>query len=55
MNVDTVTEDTSDSLQGSRGRGLKIIRGLMDEVHFERTDDGATLVMTKLLKRPDKQ
>jgi hypothetical protein len=23
----------------------------MDEVHFERTDDGTRLVMTKLLKR----
>jgi serine/threonine-protein kinase RsbW len=41
--------------KGSRGRGLKIIRSLMDEVHFERTDDGATLVMTKLLKSPEKQ
>jgi serine/threonine-protein kinase RsbW len=35
----------------SRGRGLKIIRALMDEVRFERTDDGASLVMTKFLKR----
>lgn len=35
----------------SRGRGLQIIRALMDEVHFERTDDGASLVMTKFLKR----
>ncbi len=36
----------------SRGRGLKIIRSLMDEVKFEPADDGTTLVMTKLLKRP---
>jgi serine/threonine-protein kinase RsbW len=36
----------------SRGRGLQIIRALMDEVRFERTDDGASLVMIKLLKRP---
>ncbi|MFY9610557.1 MAG: ATP-binding protein [Blastocatellia bacterium] len=38
--------------QGSRGRGLNIIRSLMDEVHFQRTDDGTSLVMTKFLKRP---
>lgn len=35
----------------TRGRGLQIIRALMDEVRFERTDDGASLVMTKFLKR----
>jgi serine/threonine-protein kinase RsbW len=39
---------------GSRGRGLKIIRNLMDEVRFEPTEDGTTLVMMKLLKRPQK-
>lgn len=38
--------------KGARGRGLQIIRALMDEVEFERTDDGARLVMTKYLKRP---
>lgn len=41
--------------KGARGRGLQIIRALMDEVRFERTDDGARLVMTKYLKRPDSQ
>lgn len=41
--------------KGARGRGLQIIRALMDEVEFERTDDGARLVMTKYLKRPDGQ
>ena len=41
--------------KGSRGRGLQIIRALMDEVEFERTDDGARLVMTKYLKRPGSQ
>ena len=40
------------SLKGARGRGLKIIRALMDEVMFEPTDDGTSLVMTKILKRP---
>lgn len=47
--------ENGSSTRASRGRGLKIIRSLMDEVHFERTDDGATLVMTKLLKPPEKQ
>jgi serine/threonine-protein kinase RsbW len=55
MNDDPVVSESSNGLKGSRGRGLKIIRGLMDEVRFERTDDGATLVMTKLLKRHDTQ
>ncbi|MEK6324720.1 MAG: ATP-binding protein [Acidobacteriota bacterium] len=41
--------------KGARGRGLQIIRALMDEVEFERTDDGARLVMTKYLKRPGSQ
>jgi serine/threonine-protein kinase RsbW len=40
---------------GSRGRGLQIIRALMDEVRFERTDDGTSLVMTKFLRQPDSQ
>jgi len=36
-----------------RGRGLQIIRALMDEVRFERADDGTSLVMIKYLKRPE--
>jgi serine/threonine-protein kinase RsbW len=55
MNAEVTNAENSDSLKGSRGRGLKIIRGLMDDVQFQRTDDGTTLVMTKLLKRPDRQ
>ncbi|HEY7547126.1 MAG TPA: ATP-binding protein [Blastocatellia bacterium] len=39
------------SVRGGRGRGLQIIRTLMDEVGFERTDDGTVLIMTKYLKR----
>lgn len=37
---------------GRRGWGLKLIRTLMDEVEFERVDDGTRLKMTKYLKRP---
>ncbi len=42
-------------VKAARGRGLQIIRALMDEVEFERTDDGARLTMTKYLKRPGSQ
>jgi serine/threonine-protein kinase RsbW len=41
--------------RNARGRGLQIIRALMDQVEFERTDDGARLVMTKYFKRPSNQ
>ncbi|MFL6228879.1 MAG: ATP-binding protein [Pyrinomonadaceae bacterium] len=34
---------------GRRGWGLKLIRTLMDEVEFERVDDGTRLRMTKFL------
>jgi anti-sigma regulatory factor (Ser/Thr protein kinase) len=33
-----------------RGWGLKLIRTLMDEVEFERVDDGTQLRMTKYLR-----
>ena len=33
-----------------RGWGLKLIRSLMDEVEFERVDDGTQLRMTKYRK-----
>ena len=36
-----------------RGRGLQIIRALMDEVRFERADDGTSLIMIKYHKRPE--
>ena len=34
-----------------RGWGLKLIRSLMDEVEFERVDDGTQLKMTKYLRK----
>lgn len=36
--------------QGRRGWGLKLIRTLMDEVEFERVDDGTQLRMTKYIR-----
>jgi anti-sigma regulatory factor (Ser/Thr protein kinase) len=35
-----------------RGWGLKLIQTLMDEVEFERVDDGTELRMTKYLRSP---
>lgn len=49
------TPSVAQPAKGTRGRGLQIIRALMDDVKFERTDDGARLVMTKYLKRPENQ
>lgn len=36
--------------EGRRGWGLKLIRGLMDEVSIEQTDDGTRITMVKHLK-----
>lgn len=40
-----------DNGKGRRGWGLKLIRTLMDEVEFERVDDGTRLRMTKYLRK----
>jgi serine/threonine-protein kinase RsbW len=42
--------ETAES-RGRRGWGLKLIRSLMDEVEFERVDDGTRLRMTKYLRK----
>lgn len=39
------------NVKGRRGWGLKLIRTLMDEVEFERVDDGTRLRMTKYLRK----
>jgi serine/threonine-protein kinase RsbW len=54
--TDTKTDEQSgaeaqDKVDGRRGWGLGIIRTLMDEVEFERVDDGTSLRMTKFLHR----
>ena len=38
-------------MKGRRGWGLKLIRTLMDDVEFERVDDGTRLRMTKYLRK----
>ena len=43
--------DTSEAAEERRGWGLKLIRTLMDEVEFERVDDGTSLRMTKYLRQ----
>lgn len=45
------TEFQGDSTIAKRGWGLTLIRALMDEVAFERVDDGTKLKMIKLLRK----
>jgi anti-sigma regulatory factor (Ser/Thr protein kinase) len=40
----------TDQDEGRRGWGLKLIKGLMDEVTVEHTDDGTRITMVKHLK-----
>jgi serine/threonine-protein kinase RsbW len=42
--------DTTEAVEERRGWGLKLIRTLMDEVEFERVDDGTSLRMTKYVR-----
>ncbi len=42
---------TSEAAEERRGWGLKLIRTLMDEVEFERVDEGTSLRMTKYLRQ----
>jgi len=42
--------ETADLGDERRGWGLKLIRSLMDEVEFERVDEGTRLRMTKYLR-----
>ena len=42
--------DESEAVKERRGWGLKLIRSLMDEVEFERVDEGTSLRMTKYLR-----
>jgi serine/threonine-protein kinase RsbW len=43
-------ESSDAAAEERRGWGLKLIRSLMDEVEFERVDDGTSLRMTKYLR-----
>ena len=48
LNPDT---NANGGTRGRRGWGLKLIRTLMDEVEFERVDDGTRLRMAKYLRK----
>jgi serine/threonine-protein kinase RsbW len=48
---DQILQDESgDAAEQRRGWGLKLIKTLMDEVEFERVDEGTSLRMTKYLR-----
>jgi len=42
--------DTTEAAEERRGWGLKLIRTLMDEVEFEKVDDGTSLRMIKYIR-----
>jgi serine/threonine-protein kinase RsbW len=44
-------KDQKDDSRSRRGWGLKLIKTLMDEVEFERVDDGTQLRMTKYFRK----
>jgi serine/threonine-protein kinase RsbW len=44
-------DNNGEGTEQRRGWGLKLIRTLMDEVEFERVDEGTSLRMTKYLRR----
>ena len=44
-------QDEAAGTENRRGWGLKLIRTLMDEVEFERVDEGTSLRMTKYLRK----
>jgi serine/threonine-protein kinase RsbW len=44
-------EDNGEDTEQRRGWGLKLIKTLMDEVEFERVDEGTSLRMTKYLRK----
>ncbi|MCO6510904.1 MAG: ATP-binding protein, partial [Aridibacter famidurans] len=46
------SEESGQESEERRGWGLKLIRSLMDDVRFERVDDGAKIVMVKNRKSP---
>lgn len=50
-NIATGNGAAAEKDNGRRGWGLRLIQTLMDEVEFERVDDGTELRMTKYLRR----
>jgi serine/threonine-protein kinase RsbW len=50
LNGTSSRPDTTEAAEERRGWGLKLIRTLMDEVEFEKVDDGTSLRMTKYIR-----
>jgi len=50
QNGENAAPDNELLLGNRRGLGLSLIRTLMDEVEFERVDDGTSLRMTKYVR-----
>ncbi|MEP6568131.1 MAG: ATP-binding protein [Acidobacteriota bacterium] len=50
-NDDELDENDTSATNNRRGWGLKLIQTLMDEVEFERVDEGTSLRMTKYLRK----
>ena len=48
---ESATESESSTIEDRRGWGLRLIKTLMDEVEFERVDEGTSLRMTKYLRQ----
>ena len=51
QNGEQLSAQTEGEGKSRRGWGLKLIKTLMDEVEFQRVDDGTQLRMTKYLRR----
>lgn len=49
-NASSSTTENAGATEERRGWGLKLIKSLMDEVEFERVDEGTSLRMTKYLR-----
>ncbi|HEY2963341.1 MAG TPA: ATP-binding protein [Pyrinomonadaceae bacterium] len=52
LNGASSRSETTEAAEERRGWGLKLIRTLMDEVEFEKVDDGTSLRMTKYIREP---
>jgi len=50
LNGTSSRSETTEAAEERRGWGLKLIRTLMDEVEFEKVDDGTSLRMTKYIR-----
>jgi serine/threonine-protein kinase RsbW len=50
LNGASSRSETTEAAEERRGWGLKLIRTLMDEVEFEKVDDGTSLRMTKYIR-----